>query len=191
MGIRINRVYTRSGDKGDTSLAGSQRVKKNDLRVCAYGAIDELNTLIGFTRESLDANFSEVTALLEDLQHRFFDLGAEIATPLLADVRNPLKAKDIEEIEKFCDYYAKDLPELKSFVLPGGSEQSSRMHLVRVSARRAERELVDLMQTEEINPEALRFLNRVSDLFFILSRWILRRQNLTETLWIPKQNKQG
>jgi cob(I)alamin adenosyltransferase len=168
----VTRIYTRTGDGGETSLFGGTRVSKDDPRVRAYGTIDELNAVLGLARAA--GCDSEIDGVLEALQHHLFDLGAELATPAGASsaashvVR--MSADRIAGLEREIDRFEDRLPPLRQFVLPGGTPAAAALHHARTVTRRAEREIVQLASLEPINPELLKYVNRLSDLLFVLAR---------------------
>jgi cob(I)alamin adenosyltransferase len=181
----MTRIYTRTGDAGETGLFGGQRVSKSDLRVSAYGTVDELNALLGVVRAAGPG--SEIDAVLDRVQHHLFDLGAELATPAgsPAAARVPRVAAGwVEVLERDIDRFDAALPSLRAFILPGGTPVAALLHLARTVARRAEREIVALGAREPLNPEVLKFANRLSDLLFVLAR----TANLaggSEVAWTP------
>ena len=190
MAIRITRVYTRSGDKGDTGLVGGTRVPKDALRIEAYGTVDELNSVVGLARVfNGDAPANPATerieAILKRLQNELFDLGSELATPLEAIYEGMFRvtADDVKALERLMDECQKDLEPLNSFILPGGGKVSAFLHQCRTVCRRAERIVVRLGREEDLGPWPLRYLNRLSDLFFVLSRWIAKHAGEPESLW--------
>jgi len=168
--VKLNKIYTRTGDKGDTSLADGSRRAKYNLRVESYGAVDEANSAIGVARlHTLD----EHDFMLARIQHDLFDLGADLSTP--SNIKNTEKAlriteKQTERLEQEIDLLNKDLLPLDSFVLPGGSPTSAFLHLARTVVRRAERLVCALAAQEDVNPEAIKYLNRLSDFLFVLAR---------------------
>jgi cob(I)alamin adenosyltransferase len=186
--LAINRVYTRRGDTGQTSLAGGQRLPKNDLRIEAYGTIDELNSFIGLARESARA-LPELDGILLRVQHELFNLGSILAT-LPADV-HPKQARittaDSEQLEREIDRMNEGLPSLRSFVLPGGARLNAELHVCRTVCRRAERVCVSLAATVEVDEAILKYLNRLGDALFVWSRWASHRLGVAETLWEPNQ----
>ena len=192
MTIRINRVYTRSGDAGETSLVGGTRVSKGEARIAAYGDLDELNCCLGLAREELTSELAGLLPVLEGLQQDLFRVGSLLATPedLPDRSRYLLAGDDVAKLEEWCDHYGTALPELTSFVLPGGSRAAAALHLARAVCRRAERSLVRLEQDlktagkRQPEPELLKYLNRLSDLLFILARWSLRAEGKDELLWL-------
>jgi cob(I)alamin adenosyltransferase len=186
--LAINRVYTRRGDSGQTSLAGGQRVAKNDLRIEAYGTVDELNSFIGLARESARA-LPELDAILRRVQHELFNLGSILAT-LPEDV-HPKQARitpaESEQLEREIDRMNEGLPALRSFVLPGGSRLNAELHICRTICRRAERICVSLSGTSAIDDAIIKYLNRLSDALFVWSRWASHELGVPETLWEPNQ----
>jgi cob(I)alamin adenosyltransferase len=186
--VKINKIYTRSGDKGTTGLVGGKRVKKNSLRVKCYGELDELNSFLGWARTEADrSNFKKVSEQLAVIQNEAFDLGAYLATPE-DDKTMPLaiSEKEITRLEAWIDSCIENLPELKSFVLPGGTTLNSVLHVARTICRRTERSVLDLMETEKVDETALKYLNRLSDYLFALARKTSALSNLPEYLWKPK-----
>ena len=191
MAVRINKVYTRTGDRGETALVGGKRVPKDSLRIEAYGTIDELNSIVGiarvFNEESLDAGEAHrfLDETLCQLQDELFDLGSELATPpeFFQQGMYRVGGGEIARLEKLMDKCQKDLEPLTSFILPGGGRVGAYLHQCRTVCRRAEREILRLSREEEINPEVIRYVNRLSDLFFVLSRWIAKQTGEQEYLW--------
>ena len=191
MAIRINRVYTRTGDRGETALVGGKRVAKDSLRIEAYGTIDELNSIVGlarvFNEESLDAGEAHrfLDEVLCQIQDELFDLGSELATPpeFFQQGMYRVGGGEIARLEKLMDKCQKDLEPLTSFILPGGGRVGAYLHQCRTVCRRAEREILRLSREEEINPEVIKYVNRLSDLFFVLSRWIAKQTGEQEYLW--------
>jgi cob(I)alamin adenosyltransferase len=188
--IGINRVYTRQGDAGDTALAGGQRVPKDSLRIEAYGTVDELNSFIGVARADAP---DMLAAILLRVQHELFNLGSILAT-LPEDV-HPKQARitdaDVAQLEAEIDRANEELAPLRSFVLPGGSRLNAELHVSRTVCRRAERRCVTLSRVESVPPEAIRYLNRLSDAFFVWSRWASHLANAPETLWDPNRATSG
>jgi cob(I)alamin adenosyltransferase len=190
MAIRINRVYTRTGDDGGTALVGGARVAKDSLRVVCYGEIDELNSALGLARSfNAEAPASAVRERLEGILHRLqnelFDLGSELATPPDAEYEGMFKVSDadVSALETTMDELQVDLEPLKSFVLPGGGKVSSFLHLARTVCRRAERSILSLSREEEVGAPVLAYVNRLSDLLFVLSRWSGHAAGEPEHLW--------
>jgi len=189
--MRITKVYTRTGDKGKTRLAGGQQVWKDSVRVEAYGDVDELNSIIGvvraFNAESL-GNHPSADRLEEELrwmQNKLFDLGGLLATAPGQTFTNmpTVTARDVTRLEKLMDWCQKDLPPLKEFILPGGGKISSFLHQARTICRRAERTCVRLGKEEPLDSALVRFLNRLSDALFVLARWMAKQQREPEFLW--------
>jgi cob(I)alamin adenosyltransferase len=178
--VRLTRIYTRGGDGGETSLGDGSRVPKLDCRIAAFGTVDEVNSLLGLALAAEPP--AEMRAVLERVQNELFDVGADISVPFgIADRLRTTQAQ-IDELEADCDRFNADLPELKSFVLPGGSELGARLHVARATCRRAERDVLEASERVEINPLVLIYLNRLSDLLFILAR---ASNPGTEVLWKP------
>ena len=195
--MRITKVYTRTGDKGKTRLAGGQQVWKDSLRVQAYGDVDELNSTIGvvraFNSESV-GNHPSADRLEEELrwvQNKLFDVGGLLATAPGQMFKNmpTVTAGDITRLEKLIDSCQKDLPPLKEFILPGGGKISSLLHQARTICRRAERLCVRLGREESLDPALVRFLNRLSDTLFVLARWMAKQKDEPEFLW--QRNPKG
>jgi cob(I)alamin adenosyltransferase len=185
------RIYTRRGDDGSTGLFGGPRVRKDDLRVAAYGEVDELNSAIGVAREELlAAAQKDILAILDALQSELFTLGAELATPQ-AD-KAPRDVPHIEphmvtRMEKDIDRFTAELPEMRQFILPGGSRAGAVLHFCRTVCRRAERTAVQLAEDETVSPHVLAYLNRLSDLLFVLARAANLRAGGREIPWVaPK-----
>jgi len=189
--IRITRVYTRRGDRGDTDLVGGARVPKDSPRLDAYGAVDELNAALGVARALNAAEIRrheacvELDRILKRLQNELFDLGSELATPRDAFREGMFRVgkPHVDALERLMDRCQKDLAPLKSFVLPGGGRLSAALHVARTVCRRAERDVVRLMRHEEVGEWPLAYVNRLSDLLFVLSRWIGRHLGEEEFLW--------
>jgi cob(I)alamin adenosyltransferase len=186
--LAINRVYTRLGDSGETSLAGGQRVAKNDLRIDAYGTVDELNSFVGLARESA-RELPELSGILGRVQHELFNLGSILAT-LPADVHPKqarITAAESDQLEREIDRMNEGLPPLRSFVLPGGSRLNAELHVCRTVCRRAERVCVALAARTEVDEAVLQYLNRLSDALFVWSRWASHQLGTPEILWAPNQ----
>jgi cob(I)alamin adenosyltransferase len=174
---RLTRIYTRRGDDGSTGLADGRRLPKDHLRIEAIGAVDELNSLIGLLRvQTLDRPADQ---LLESVQHRLFDLGGELAIPGTECVNDA----HTSQLEKELDRFNADLPPLEEFVLPGGNEATARCHVARTVCRRAERELLRLSRHEPLNSASIKYLNRLSDLLFVLARVLARQDGGKEVTW--------
>lgn len=183
--VRLTRIYTRAGDAGETSLGDGSRVAKTDRRIEANGAVDELNATMGLAiaAETDGAERAE----LELIQNELFDLGADVSVPLDTKRGERLRVDEtqVERLEGLCDRANAELEPLKSFVLPGGTELAARLHHARTVCRRAERRVAALAETTPVNPAALAYLNRLSDLLFILARRANARAGRAEPLWRP------
>jgi cob(I)alamin adenosyltransferase len=177
VGNRLSKIYTRTGDDGSTGLGDGSRVAKDSARVAAYGTVDEANSCIGLVLASDMAD--DIRALLTTVQHQLFDLGGELCIPGHAAIFDA----DIERLEQHLDAFNDPLPPLKDFILPGGGEAAARCHIARTVVRRAEREAVALSRLETVRPEAVRYLNRLSDLLFVLARVLARASGHGEVLW--------
>lgn len=185
--MRIDRVYTRGGDKGETSLIGGERVSKSSPRIDCYGTVDELNATIGLVIESLATSNagSHMTPILRRVQNELFNLGAELAAQD-PDTRAKLpriEQRHIDALERDIDAVNDDLPALKSFVLPGGGWASAYLHLSRTVCRRAERLVVGVATTEDVGELAVQYLNRLSDALFVWGRWCVLKDGKDEPLW--------
>ncbi|HET7873964.1 MAG TPA: cob(I)yrinic acid a,c-diamide adenosyltransferase [Methylomirabilota bacterium] len=191
MPISITRVYTRLGDKGETALVGGKRVAKDSPRIVAYGTIDELNAIVGLARtfnaERLDEgeHHRQLDEMLRRIQNELFDLGSELATPPDAEYEGMFKMGEpqVTALERLMDQCQEDLEPLRSFTLPGGGRVNAFLHQARTVCRRAEREVLKLSRAEPLNEWALRYVNRLSDAFFVLSRWAAKRMGEKEYLW--------
>ncbi|HYA29189.1 MAG TPA: cob(I)yrinic acid a,c-diamide adenosyltransferase [Acidobacteriota bacterium] len=191
MAVRITKVYTRTGDRGETGLVGGKRVAKDSLRVDAYGTVDELNSIVGlarvFNEESLDAGEAHrfLDGVLCQIQDELFDLGSELATPpeFFKPGMYRVADEEVKRLEKLMDRCQKDIAPLKSFVLPGGGRIGAYLHQCRTVCRRAERDILRLSRSEEVNPTLIKYVNRLSDLFFVLARWISKQMGEQEYLW--------
>ena len=192
MTIRIDRVYTRTGDDGQTGLVGGKRVAKDDPRIACYGDVDELNSVLGVVR-SLTAEpplagtpeAARLDAVLAFVQQELFDVGSELATPPDAEYEGMIRVGDdaIARLEGWMDELAPDLPVLKSFVLPGGGAAASMLHVARTVCRRSERTVTALVRSGEAAANTARYLNRLSDLLFVQARWIAIASGHAEVLW--------
>jgi cob(I)alamin adenosyltransferase len=185
--VRLTKIYTRGGDAGETSLGDGSRVSKLDGRIAAYGTVDEVNSLLGV------ALSGECPAGIRDVllrvQNELFDLGADLSVPLSEEGRLRVSESQVEALEHDCDRFNDELPELKSFILPGGGEAAARIHVVRAACRRAERDALEASRVHEVNPIALRYLNRLSDLLFILARSANAAEGREEPLWKPGSSR--
>jgi len=191
MAIRLTRIYTRRGDRGETDLVGGARVPKDGPRIAAYGTVDELNAALGVAR-AVNAGEGkrspaarELEVVLKRLQNELFDLGGELATPAAEFQPGMFRvgAAEVKALEDVMDRCQKDLEPLRSFVLPGGGRVSALLHVARTVCRRAERDVLRLMRVEDIGEWPLAYLNRLSDLLFVLSRWIGHHLGEQEFLW--------
>lgn len=191
MAIRITKVYTRSGDAGFTKLVGGQQVAKDAARVEAYGTVDELNAVLGLARvfnddlkDRLKAS-KELDKIFRRLQNQLFDLGSELATPSDFSYEGMFRVgqREIRALERTIDRLQKDLQALNSFVLPGGGKVGGFLHQARTVCRRAERDIVRLSREEDLSPWPLKYVNRLSDLLFVLSRWVSTHLDEPEYLW--------
>jgi cob(I)alamin adenosyltransferase len=188
--IRITKVYTRHGDKGETHLVGGRRVPKDDPRIESYGTIDELNAILGIVRAFNDAApdtpiAERLDAILRQVQNELFDLGSELATPPDAAWEGMIRigAAQVRTLERTIDECQHDLKPLQSFILPGGGTIAAFLHQARTVCRRAERDVLRLMRREPIGDDVLRYVNRLSDLLFVLSRWVTHHLGEREYLW--------
>lgn len=192
--VKLNKIYTRTGDKGTTGLGSGERRLKSDVRIDAYGTVDEANSCIGLARLHTADAHPGIDAMLGRIQNDLFDLGADLAVP---DGGKPLPyeplrvaAAQVERVEKDIDTLNANLQPLRSFVLPGGSPAAAALHVARTVARRAERLMVELAQKpeEHVNPEGLKYINRVSDFLFVAARAVNDNGN-ADVLWVPGQNR--
>ena len=193
--LALNRIYTKRGDAGETSLAGGQRVPKDSARIEAYGAVDELNAFVGLAGVSCqeqagrDPSIGLLSGIIRRVQHELFNLGSILATKP-EDV-HPNQARitpvEVAQLEREIDAMNEDLPALRSFVLPGGTRLNAELHIARTVCRRAERLLVALSRQEPVPPETIQYLNRLSDAVFVWSRWANHVLRSPEVLWDPNQ----
>jgi cob(I)alamin adenosyltransferase len=192
--VKLNKIYTRTGDDGTTGLVSGKRRPKSDPRIEAFGAVDEANACIGLARLDTAGIYPELDAMLAGIQNDLFDLGADLATP--DDGKKPkyeplrIVATQVTRIEKDIDALNAALQPLTSFILPGGSAASAALHLARTVARRAERQMVALARKrgEKVSPEALQYINRVSDFLFVAARAVNDNGN-ADVLWVPGKNR--
>jgi cob(I)alamin adenosyltransferase len=184
MGNRLSKIYTRTGDDGTTGLGDGTRVRKDDARVEAYGTADELNSAVGVLLAVPGLPEAVVKCLVE-VQHELFDLGGELCIP----GHRVIQAAQVTRLEQSLDEFNDALPALKEFILPGGGPGAAACHLARAVARRAERRVWTLAATEIVAPEVTQYLNRLSDLLFVLARVIARHENGTEVLWRHDRKK--
>jgi len=181
--VRLTRIYTRGGDTGETSLGDGSRASKLDARIAAYGTVDELNAALGVV---LAGDLPDgLSAPLVRVQNDLFDLGADLSVPLELEGRLRVTQAQVDELEQLCDHFNEGLPELRSFVLPGGTAAAAHLHVARTVCRRAERDVWSAAEEHELNPLVAVYLNRLSDLFFILSRYANASAGSAEPLWKP------
>lgn len=184
MGNRLSKIYTRTGDDGTTGLGDGSRVPKDSLRVEAYGTVDELNSALGVLLAVPDLP-AEVTQCLTAVQHELFDMGGELCIP----GHTAIKAAQIRRLEQELDAFNDALPPLKEFILPGGGAAAASCHLARAVARRAERRVWSLAKSESVSPEVVKYLNRLSDLLFVMARALARHERGAEVLWRHDRSK--
>ncbi|OJF92307.1 cob(I)yrinic acid a,c-diamide adenosyltransferase [Pararhizobium antarcticum] len=191
--VKLNKIYTKTGDDGTTGLATGPRRLKSDLRVDAYGTVDETNSVIGLARQYMD-DMADLDAMLMRIQNDLFDLGADLATPETGEVMEyePLRMVEaqVARIETEIDLLNGDLQPLRSFVLPGGSKAAATLHIARTVARRAERQMVELSRLpgEIVSMAALEYINRLSDFLFVAARWS-NDKGRADVLWVPGKNR--
>ncbi|MEO0411005.1 MAG: cob(I)yrinic acid a,c-diamide adenosyltransferase [Pseudomonadota bacterium] len=187
--VELTKIYTKGGDKGKTSLVDGTRRAKHNARVDAYGTVDETNSVVGIARLHTDG---DIDAMLSRIQNDLFDVGADLATPGEnfegGEMELRVQASQVERLESEIDTMNEELEPLKSFVLPGGDPAAAHLHLARTVARRAERGITMAMEQEPINPAAMRYMNRLSDHFFVLSRYVNARST-GDVLWVPGANR--
>ncbi len=185
--VRLTRIYTRGGDGGETSLGDGSRVSKLDCRIGAFGTVDELNSALGLVLAGDVA--ADVREPLGRIQNELFDVGADLSVPWGVTDRLRVDQSSIDALERQCDRFNEALPELRSFVLPGGTETAARIHVARTICRRAEREVLLATREVEVNPLVLAYLNRLSDLLFILARAANAGEGVDEPLWKPGSSR--
>lgn len=192
--VKLTRIYTRGGDKGQTSLGSGRRVPKHDLRVAAYGTIDEANAVIGIARTHTAGN-SDADAMLARIQNDLFDLGADLCVPEepgldpeMAKAALRIVDSQVERLEREIDRMNAEMAPLNSFILPGGQPGPAQLHLARTVVRRAEREITALAEIEPVSPAVIRYVNRLSDHLFVLARW-LNDKGRADVLWTPGANR--
>lgn len=191
--VTLNRIYTRTGDDGSTGLVGGARTRKNSSRIAVCGDIDELNCLLGIciTLASSPAEAS-IREKLKTIQNELFDLGSELATPHGSSWQGMLKTEGshVDRLEQWIDDLNESLPELKSFILPGGTTLNAHLHLARAVCRRAERAVVSLNDAEPVSEHVIHYVNRLSDLLFVMSRTAAQLAGAAEFLWVPGASRQ-
>ena len=191
--VKLNKIYTKTGDDGTTGLSDGSRVKKYDLRPSAYGDVDELNSFIGLSINCInkEKKYNFLVEILKKIQNDLFDLGADLSTPIEENPKfEPLRIKDTQvfNLEKLIDKFNNKLEPLNSFVLPGGSEISCWLHVTRTVARRAERSISKLSDNSQVNKQSLMYINRLSDFLFVVSR-ITNDNGKGDILWVPGENQ--
>ena len=182
--VRLTRIYTRGGDAGETSLGDGSRVPKLDCRIGAFGAVDELNAALGVVLVD-EALPDSLRAPLRQIQNELFDVGSDLSVPFGVTDRLRVEQAAVDRLEQLCDTFNAELPELKSFVLPGGTEAAARLHVARTICRRAERDALSADGEHGINPLVLTYLNRLSDFLFIAARAANAAAGREEPLWKP------
>jgi cob(I)alamin adenosyltransferase len=188
--VRLTRIYTRAGDRGETSLGDGSRVPKLDCRIGAFGTVDEVNAALGVVLAEPTLP-ERLRAPLEQIQNDLFDVGADLSVPFGVTDRLRVDQQHVDRLEQLCDEFNAELPMLKSFVLPGGTEAAARLHVARTTCRRAEREALVANGEHEINPLVLAYLNRLSDFLFIAARSANAAVDTEEPLWKPGGENQG
>jgi len=197
--VKLNKIYTKTGDKGTTGLASGDRVAKHNIRIEAYGTVDETNASLGLALVALkqdDPHYEQLSPMILRIQNDLFDLGADLATPEVEGAPEPeypplrITQEQVERLESEIDQLNEELEPLRSFVLPGGTLVAANLHLARTISRRAERHMVELSQTQDeiVSTEALQYINRLSDLLFVMSRYVNDKGN-SDILWTPGQNR--
>jgi cob(I)alamin adenosyltransferase len=177
------KIYTKTGDDGNTGLQGNLRISKSHPRIISYGTVDEANAALGIVlSNSLD---DDVVKILIEIQNDLFLVGADLSNPNLNDMKNRVSLDKIEKLEQYIDQFESELPSLTNFILPGGDTTAAQLHYVRTIVRRAETLVVQLSEKDEINANCIKYLNRLSDLFFVMGRLINKRKNNPDILWKP------
>ena len=194
--VKITKVYTRTGDSGKTGLVGGKRLPKDHPRIEAYGSVDELNSVIGIalsylSQKEVSKRREKMESILEAIQQKLFDTGSELATLPGDEYEGQIniKAEDSEWLEEIIDAMNEELQPLKSFILPGGTSLNAFLHQARTVCRRAERDIIKLNQIDLVNPEIIKYINRLSDYLFVAGRWVTETLGETETLWQPGKSK--
>ena len=190
--VKITKVYTRTGDAGETGLVGGKRLPKDHPRIEAYGSVDELNSVIGLAlsflaKKEASKRREKLGLILEAIQQKLFDTGSELATLPGDEYKGQinLQAENVEWLEEIIDAMNGELQPLKSFILPGGTSLNAFLHQARTVCRRAERDILKLNQIDLVNPEIIKYINRLSDFLFVAGRWVTETLGETETLWQP------
>lgn len=180
------KIYTKTGDGGETGLQGGKRISKSSERILSYGNVDEVNSILGLVlSHKIDQDIDE---LLKKIQNELFVLGSDLSNPDLSDKQNRISKNMIENLEKEIDKYEAELPQLSNFILPGGTHSASLVHLARTVIRRAETNIVSLSKIEKINNECQVYLNRLSDLFFVIARVLNKRSKTPDIIWESKKD---
>jgi len=175
------KIYTKTGDDGNTGLQGNLRIAKSHPRIISYGTVDEANAALGVVlTNSLDDDIAEI---LTDIQNDLFLVGSDLSNPNLNDVKNRIALNMVEKLEQYIDKFELELPLLTNFILPGGDIAAAQLHYVRTIVRRAETQVVQLSEKDEINSNCIKYLNRLSDLFFVMGRLINKRKDIDNILW--------
>ena len=194
--VKITKVYTRTGDSGETGLVGGKRLQKDHPRIEAFGSVDELNSVLGLVLSFLvqkDASDrrKKLELIFEAIQQKIFDMGSELATLPGDEYKGQItiQAEDAEWLEEIIDAMNEELQPLKSFILPGGTSLNASLHHARTVCRRAERDIIKLKQIDLVSPEILKYINRLSDLLFVVGRWVTETLGEKETLWQPGKSK--
>ena len=177
------KIYTKTGDDGNTGLQGNLRISKSHPRIISYGTVDEANAALGMVlSNSVD---DDIKKILIEIQNDLFLVGADLSNPNLNDLKNRVSLSSIEKLESYIDQFEEELPLLTNFILPGGNAAAAQIHYARTIIRRAETLVVQLSEKDEINSNCIRYLNRLSDLFFVLGRVVNKRNNVSDTVWKP------
>ena len=177
------KIYTKTGDDGNTGLQGNLRISKSHPRIISYGTVDEANAALGVVlSNSID---EDIKKILIEIQNDLFLVGADLSNPNLNDLKNRVSLSSVEKLESYIDQFEGELPLLTNFILPGGNAAAAQIHYTRTIIRRAETLVVQLSEKDEINSNCIRYLNRLSDLFFVLGRVINKRNDISDTVWKP------
>lgn len=180
---KVLKIYTKTGDDGNTGLQGNFRIAKSHPRIIAYGTVDEANAALGIVLSNmLD---KDIVNTLTEIQNDLFLVGADLSNPNLNDVKNRVSLELVQKLERYIDEFESELPPLTNFILPGGDNAAAHLHYVRTVVRRAETQIVQLTEKDEINSNCIKYLNRLSDLFFVMGRLINKRKGKEDVLWKP------
>lgn len=181
------KIYTKTGDDGNTGLQGNVRIAKSHPRIVAYGTVDEINAVLGMVlTNSLD---EEIVKILTKIQNELFLVGADLSNPNLNDIKNRISLDMIDKLEQYIDKFELELPPLTNFILPGGNRAAAQLHYARTVVRRGETQVVQLSEKDEINSNCIKYLNRLSDLFFVIGRLINKRNDHEDILWTNEKDK--